>query len=70
MMNFFSHVLVKGLYLALSLAGLFVRWESQDAFSATVHADQGHGRIGETNLAELVEGAYRAIGHLVGDPLW
>lgn len=60
----------KGLDLVLSVPCLLVNRESHAASWATVVLEQSQGRIGETNLPELVEGAYRAIGHLVANPLW
>ena len=59
----------KGFDLVLSVPGLLVGRESHAASSPTVALEQGQGRIGETNLPESVEGAYRAIGHLVANPL-
>lgn len=59
----------KGFDLVLSVPGLLVRRESHVASSATIALEQGQGRIGEANLSEFIEGAYRAIGHLVANPL-
>jgi hypothetical protein len=59
----------EGLDLILGVPCLLISRQSHTASSATIALEQGQGRIGETNLAELVEGAYCAIGHLVADPL-